>query len=209
MYRDSSAAPLLDLRRRLKAVMDVLHAKIRDGVSLAAQWNEILGVGRVNPVTREDFQSLKVVVLASLLVLWEIFIVGFLISSIGSLCIGGRKLFEGGGSGCVRIPCFALTSGSSLIWCLSAPFLQCKPHLTPGGSGVLADPARIDEKFRKAWLAYFCRSGQWDTSLEEFDREVDGWLPLLPEVSLPRCLLMLFSVKAFLLVALMGGVGGS
>ena len=65
-----------------------------------------------------------------------------------------------------------------------APILQCKPHLTPGGSGVLADPARIDEEFRKAWLPYFCRSGQRDTSLEEFDREVDGWLPLLPEVAL-------------------------
>ena len=25
-----------------------------------------------------------------------------------------------------------------------------------------------------------------DTSLEEFDHEVEGWLPLLPEVSLPR-----------------------
>ena len=32
----------------------------------------------------------------------------------------------------------------------------------------------------------FCRSGQRDTSLEEFTQEVDGWLPLLPEVSLPR-----------------------
>ena len=29
-----------------------------------------------------------------------------------------------------------------------APFLQCKPDLTPGGSGVLAGPARIDEEFR-------------------------------------------------------------
>ena len=67
-----------------------------------------------------------------------------------------------------------------------APFLQCEPQLTPGGSGVLADPAKIDEEFRKAWLPYFCRSGQRDTSLEEFDREVDGWLPLLPEVLLPR-----------------------
>ena len=67
-----------------------------------------------------------------------------------------------------------------------APFLQCKPDLTPGGSGVLADPARIDEEFRKACLPYCCRSGQRDTSLEEFDREVDGWLPLLPEVDLPR-----------------------
>ena len=51
---------------------------------------------------------------------------------------------------------------------------------------MLADPARIDEEFRKAWLPYFCRSGQRETSLDEFDWEVDGWLPLLPEVHLPR-----------------------
>ena len=67
-----------------------------------------------------------------------------------------------------------------------APFLQCEPRLTPGGSGVLTDPARIDEEFRKAWLPYFCRSGQRETSLDEFSFEVDGWLPLLPEVHLPR-----------------------
>ena len=66
-----------------------------------------------------------------------------------------------------------------------APFLQCEPCLTPGGSGVLSDPVRIDEEFRKAWLPYFCRSGQRETSLEEFNREVEGWLPILPEVSLP------------------------
>ena len=58
-------------------------------------------------------------------------------------------------------------------------------HLTPGGSGVLADPAKVDEEFRKAWLPYFCRSGQRDTSLEEVDRDVEGWLLLLPEVHLP------------------------
>ena len=65
-------------------------------------------------------------------------------------------------------------------------FLQCKPHITRGGSGVLADPARIDEEFRQALLPYFCRSGQRDTSLEEFNDEVEGWLPLLPEVALPQ-----------------------
>ena len=43
---------------------------------------------------------------------------------------------------------------------------------------MLADRARIDEEFRKAWLPYFCRSGQRNTSLEEFNREVEGWLPL-------------------------------
>ena len=67
-----------------------------------------------------------------------------------------------------------------------APFLQCKSHLTPDGSGVLANPARIDEEFRKAWLPYFWSSGQRDTSLEEFSEQVGEWLPLLPEVALPR-----------------------
>ena len=66
-----------------------------------------------------------------------------------------------------------------------APFLQCEPHLSPGGSGVLSDPSRIDEEFRKAWLPYFCRSGQREASLEEFDDEVEGWLLLLSDVSLP------------------------
>ena len=48
MYRDSSAALLLDLRRSIEAVVDVLDAMIRDGISLArsveltAQWDEIL-----------------------------------------------------------------------------------------------------------------------------------------------------------------------
>ena len=48
-----------------------------------------------------------------------------------------------------------------------------------------ADLARIDEEFRKAWLPYFCRSGQRDTSLEGFSFEVRGWLLLLPIFELP------------------------
>ena len=34
LYRDSAIAPLLDMRRRFKAVMDVLDAMIRFGISL-------------------------------------------------------------------------------------------------------------------------------------------------------------------------------
>ena len=59
-----------------------------------------------------------------------------------------------------------------------APFLQCEPRLTPDGSGVLSHPVRIDEEFRKARLPYFCRSGQREASLDEFSFEVDGSLPL-------------------------------
>ena len=98
----------------------------------------------------------------------------------------GMRISGGGVTGYGKIPWFILTSGFVLIWLPRLLFHQCEPHLTPGGSGVLADPARIDEEFRKAWLPFFCRSGQRDTSLEEFDLEVEGWLSLLPEVDLPR-----------------------
>ena len=37
---------------------------------------------------------------------------------------------------------------------------------------MLADPARIVEEFRKAWLPHFCRSWQREASLEEFTLEV-------------------------------------
>ena len=73
----------------------------------------------------------------------------------------------------------------SLIWFLPPQFSSVIPSDT-WWFWVLVDPARIDEEFRKAWLPYFCRSGQRDTSLEEFSFEVEGWLPLLPVFDLPR-----------------------
>ena len=60
LYRDSSIAPLLDMRRRFKTVIDVLGAMIRYGVSLSrsveltAQWNRILALGPLYPVTVDD-----------------------------------------------------------------------------------------------------------------------------------------------------------
>ena len=60
LYRDLSVAPLLDMRRRFKVVMDLLGAMIRSGVSLSrsveltAQWDQILALGPVFPVTLDD-----------------------------------------------------------------------------------------------------------------------------------------------------------
>ena len=57
LYRDSSISPLLDMRRRFKAVIDVLDAMIWYGISLArsveltAQWDRILAIGPLYPVT--------------------------------------------------------------------------------------------------------------------------------------------------------------
>ena len=60
LYCDSSVAPLLDMRRRFKAVMDVPDAMIRYGVSLSrsveltAQWDQILALRPMYPVTLDD-----------------------------------------------------------------------------------------------------------------------------------------------------------
>ena len=54
MYRDSSIAPLLDLRRPLSVVMGVLGQMIRSGFTLArslelsVQWDCILRAGPVH-----------------------------------------------------------------------------------------------------------------------------------------------------------------
>ena len=61
LYHDVSTAPLLDLRRRLKVVVDLLSAVIRSGVSLArsvelaVQWDAILRAGPIHPIIAEDF----------------------------------------------------------------------------------------------------------------------------------------------------------
>ena len=192
LYRDSSIAPLLDMRRRFKAVMDVLDAMIRCGVSLSrsveltAQWDEIWAFGLLYPVTTDDLDVVRGLGIGDFD--QEVSFVHHRLSNfIHSVVVHRRDEAIRGWRNWIREdPMVHPHRWLRPDLVPPAPFLQCEPHLTPGGSGVLADPAGIDEEFRKAWLPYFCRSGQREASLEEFDREVDGWLPLLPEVYLPR-----------------------
>ena len=61
LYHDVSTAPLLDLRRRLKLVVDLLSAMIRGGVSLArsvelaVQWMQFCGRGPFIPSLLRTF----------------------------------------------------------------------------------------------------------------------------------------------------------
>ena len=191
LYRDSSISPLLDMRRRFKAVMDVLSAMLRNGISLArsveltAQWDRILAIGPLHPVTVGDFDVVRGVGVGE----FHLIVSGVhrrLSDFVHAVVVHRRdEAIRGWRNWLREDPLVHPYKWLRPHLVPPAPFLQCKPHLTPGGSGVLADPARIDEEFRKAWLPYFCRSGQRDTSLEEFSFEVDGWLPLLPEVHLP------------------------
>ena len=189
---DSSVAPLLDMRRRFKAVVDVLGAMIRSGISLsrsvelAGQWDRILALGPMYPVTLDDISLNRGVDIGAFFHAASD-VHRRLSDFIHQVVVHRRdEAIRGWRSWIREDPLIHPFQRLRPDLVPPAPFLQCKPHLTPGGSGVLADPARIDEEFRKAWLPYFCRSGQRETSLDEFDFEVDGWLPLLPEVHLPQ-----------------------
>ena len=196
--------------------MGVLDAMIRYSISLArsveltAQWNKILAVGPLYPVTLGDLSAVQGLdvgdfhrVVSDIHHRLTDFIHAVVVHRRDDAIRGWRNWIR-------EDPLVHAYEWLRPDLVHPAPFLQCQPHLTPGGSGVLADPARIDEEFGKAWLPYFCRSGQREASLEEFDVEVDGWLPLLPEVHLPcltvRCLLMLFSVRVLLLKVLTLGL---
>ena len=65
LYRDSIIAPLLDMRRRFKAIMSVLDSMISHGVALVrsveliAKWDKILSIGPLYPVTLDDFHTVE------------------------------------------------------------------------------------------------------------------------------------------------------
>ena len=113
------------------------------------------------------------------------FIVVFVILFILLLFIDGMRQLGVGVIGFGKIHLFTRISGLGLIWFHLPLFFSVNRifHLVVLGFYLIL-PGLMRE-FRKAWLPYFCRSGQREASLEEFDEEVEEWLPLLPEVSLP------------------------
>ena len=192
LYRNASIAPLLDMRRRFRAVMDVLGAMIRYGVSLArsveltCQRGRVLAIGPLHPVTFGHFDMFQGVGIGEFhRIVSDVH--RRLSDFIHAVVVHRRDEAVKGWRNWIREdPLVHPYKWLRPDLVPPAPFLQCDAHLSRGGSVVLADPARIDEEFRKAWLPYFCRSGQRDTSLEEFSFEVEGWLPLLLVVDLPR-----------------------
>ena len=158
LYCDSSVAHLLDMRRRCKAVIDVLGAMIRYGVSLSrsveltAQWDQILALGHLsfdrNLGIGALFDAASVVHCR-------------LCDFIHRVVVHRRDEAIREWRNWIREDPLV----HPYCWLRPdlvppAPFLQCEPCLSPDGSDVLSDLVRIDEEFRKAWLPYFCRYGK-------------------------------------------------
>ena len=68
---------------------------------------------------------------------------------------------------------------------LPSPFLKCDPALTRDGSGILSDPALIDEEYQKAWLPYFSARPEATLVFLILRERLKGWLYLSDEVDLP------------------------
>ena len=122
---------------------------------LTAQWDRILAVGPLYPVTLDDLSVVRGMGIGAFHHAasdvhrrLSVFIHAIAVHRRDEAIREWRNRIR-------EDPWCIPISGFVQIWFHPAPFLQCKSHLTPGGSGVLCDPAKMDEEFRKAWLPYF------------------------------------------------------
>ena len=155
LYRDSSIAPLIHLRRRLRSVLDVVAAISRSGYSLARgleltrQWSKVLQCGPLGTVTEGAFAY----------GFWSLGLTGFGVE-VGAYIVVRRKdcAVRGWRAWILEDPLMHPYRWLRPDLVPPSPFLQCDPAATGDGSGVISDPSLIDQKFREAWLPYFCRS---------------------------------------------------
>ena len=163
---DSSIAPLLDLRRRLKAVMELVDAMIRYGVSLSrsvelsAQWDRILDIGPLFPVTLDDFQALRGAGLGD----FYHVVCGIhrrLCDFIHSIVVHRRDEGIRGWRNWIREdPLVHPYKWLRPDLVPPSPFLQCEPHLSPGGSGFFLIPLGLMKNSERLGFPTFVALGK-------------------------------------------------
>ena len=191
---------LLDMRRRFKAVMDVLDAMVRYGVSLShsvelsARWDRVLSAGLLYPVTLDDLdavQGLGIGDFSSCRLRSSssspVFIIVLVISFMRLLFILVMRRSGAGGIGFGKTPrCFPI-GGFVLIWFPQLLFFSVSPILRLVVLGcLLILPKFMRNSERLGFPTVVVLEKGRPALIEEFDPEVEGWLPLLPELALPR-----------------------
>ena len=149
LYRDSSAAPVLDLRRNLKAILDLLDSVIRYGASLARDvqlvhlWDSVVRLGSLGSVRVEEYSAARDCgIVESRDLVAELY--GRVSAFVKGLVAYRRSAGITAWRNWVREdPLVHPYKWLRVDLVPPSPFLQCHRSLTPGGSGVLADPARI------------------------------------------------------------------
>ena len=166
LFRDRSVAPLLDMRRRFKVVMDLPGAMIRSGVSLSRsveltiQWDRILAIGPVYPISPDDLSVDRGQGIGAFLDLASD-VHRRLSDFIHQVVIHRRDAAIRGWRSWVRedplVHPYRWLRPDLLP---PAPFLQCDRSLTPGGSGVLSDPNQIDAESERLGFPIFVVLGK-------------------------------------------------
>ena len=185
-------APLVDLRRRLRAVLDIIAAigrsgfTVSRGLELTRQWSSTVAGGPQGNITAGALARVAGLGLADM----EASVVDLhqtLDSFLQSVVRSRRdKALLGWKTWILEDPSTHPYRWLRPDFVPPSPFLQCDPGDTVGGSGVIADPALIDAKFREAGMPYFSRSSRGSADLDDFSREVaGGWLPVLDVFHLP------------------------
>ena len=154
LHRDSSAAPVLDLRRNLRAILDLLDsfvgwcASLARDVQLLHLWDSVVRQGSVHVQENDAARFCGVGESRRFVGRVSAFVKGLVAYRRSAGIAAWRNWLR-------ENPLVHLYEWLRADIVLPSPFLQCSRALTPVGSGVLADPAGIDEEFRKAWLPYF------------------------------------------------------
>ena len=185
-------APLVDLRRRLRAVLDIIAAigrsgfTVSRGLELTRQWGSIIAGGPQGNITAGALARVAGLGLVDM----EASVVDLPQTSDSFLqnIVRSRrdKALLGWKAWILEDPPTHPYRWLRPDLVPPSPFLQCDPGDTVGRSGVIADPALIDAKFREAWLPFFSGSSRGSADLDDFSREVDGdWLPVWDVFHLP------------------------
>ena len=146
LYRDASVAPLVDLRRRFRAVLDVLAAIRRSGFSvsrgleLTRQWDAITVAGPMGTVTSGALERASGLGLVDM----EVFVAGLhldLDKFLQAVVRNRRdRAVQGWKAWILEDPLVHPYRWLRPDLVPPSPFLQCDPGDTPDGSGVHCRP---------------------------------------------------------------------
>ena len=198
LCRDSSLAPLLDLRRRLKVVYDVIGDMLRNcftlarSLELAAQWSGILSTGPLHPVTMGDLLRVQEGGLG-----WFHEVVGDLHARLSEfihriVVLRSDEALRSWRGWLREDPLVRTYRWLRPDLVPPSPFLRCNPRLTPGGSGFWLVPIGSTRNSVKLGFPTFVALGKgkpaWRNSMRKLLVGCLCYLRFLPSlVYVPWC----------------------
>ena len=188
---NSSLAPVVLFRRRLKSVADVLKG-IRDKGFTSSRWNALLGYfeavcrhGPCGPISSLDFWDKWISPDLHGFYKWVFDSLELLNDFLRQVALNRRNIGIRKWTGWLREdlgsrpyarlrPDFVLPSQFLVV---QDPHTQSSP--------IVVEPHLIDAEFRRVWMTFFCRSGHPVVTPYQFLDFVGHYLPQEPQLEFP------------------------